>query len=587
MIRDWRATLRLRLAGSGSASVLSGKRRLLSKLNHPHICQIYDVGPDYIVMELIDGKPLHGPLPIDSALDYAAQICDALHAAHSAGIVHRDLKPENILLTRHGVKLVDFGLAKVAHPAVEIDDRTLTAALTGVGQIVGTLSYMSPEQLQAKTVDTRSDIFGVGLVLYEIITGRRAFDGDNPASVVAAILKGEPRPLVELQPTAPAGLSRVLNACLAKDPEDRWQSTRDLRRELTWLRETPATPADLRGGFAWKQALIGAAVVATIATGVWMWTRTWIPDLPSWRVTPLTAYAGSEEMPAISPDGSQVAFVWDGERQNNLDIYVKQIGDDAAPLRITRDEAVDYAPCWSPDGKRLAFLRQRLNGSELVVSSALGGGERIIANLSYSPDLLIYSSISWSPDGRFIAAIDGSAIVRVNVEAREVHPLTERLSPGISDLMPSYAPDGSALAFTRGLDLVTRQIWIQKLDRRGNPNGRPTRLTEESNSFLGITWMPEHRSLLTSIGFPGSFQQMVRVALDGGVLQEIPVDTIAVWYPSYNAIRHRLAYERRWMDLDILRLSFGQTEGGAYAGDRVHPFGFLPGCFTRRETARF
>lgn len=138
----------------------------LSKLNHPHICQIYDVGPDYIVMELIDGKPLHGPLPIDSALDYAAQICAALDAAHSCGIVHRDLKPENILLTRHGVKLLDFGLAKVPQPdAIGIDDRTLTAALTGVGQIVGTLCYMSPEQLQAKTVDARSDIFGLGLVL--------------------------------------------------------------------------------------------------------------------------------------------------------------------------------------------------------------------------------------------------------------------------------------------------------------------------------------------------------------------------------------------------------------------------------------
>jgi serine/threonine protein kinase len=531
----------------------------LSKLNHPHICQIYDVGPDYIVMELIDGKPLRGPLPIDTALDYASQICAALDAAHSSGIVHRDLKPENILLTRHGVKLLDFGLAKVQDDpaAVQIGDRTLTAKLTGVGQIVGTLCYMSPEQLQAKTVDARSDIFGLGLVLYEIVTGRRAFDGDNPASVVAAILRGEPRPLVELQPTAPAGLSRVLKVCLAKDPEGRWQSARDLQRELNWLREAPAAPADLHGGFAWKQALMGAAIVASLATGVWMWNRTRLPDLPSWRITPLTSYAGNEEMPAISPDGNQVAFVWNGERQDNLDIYVKQIGDDAPPLRITRDEAVDFAPCWSPDGKRLAFLRRRLNGSELVVSSSLGGGERIVANLSYSPSLSIsvYSSISWSPDGRFIAALDRSRIVRVNVETREVHPLTDQLPAGISDLMPSYAPDGSALAFTRGLDLVGRKIWIQKLDRRGDPNGSPTLLTKDSDSFLGVTWMPERRSLLTSKGFPGSFQQMVRVPLDGGVPHEVPVDTIAVWFPSYNPIRHRLAYQRRWMDLDILRFS--------------------------------
>ena len=531
--------------------------KALSKLNHPHICQIYDVGPDYIVMELIDGKPLRGPLPIDTALDYAAQICDALDAAHSCGIVHRDLKPDNILLMRHGVKLVDFGLAKVPHPAtLGTADGTVTAQLTGVGQIVGTLNYMSPEQLQAKAVDTRSDIFSLGLVLYEIITGQRAFDGDNPASIVAAILKGEPRPLVELQPAVPARLSNVLKVCLAKDPEARWQSARDLQRELNWLRTEPAPITARRSGrFAWKEALVGGAIIASLAAGVWIWGRAGIPDLPTWSVRPLTAYAGIEEMPAISPDGSQVAFGWNGERQDNYDIYVKQIGNDGPPLRITQDGAVDYAPCWSPDGSRIAFLRERSQGSALMVASSLGGGERAVATLQYKPGKVSTSTISWSPDGRFIAAPDGSRIVRLDLESREVHPLTAQLPAGFTDRMPSYAPDGSALAFTRGPDIVARQVWIQKLDRHGNSSASPTRITDESNSFQGIAWLAERGSVLTSRGFPGSLLEMLRVPLDGGAPQVVPVESIAVSYPSYNAKSRRLVYQRQWLDLDILRAS--------------------------------
>src|SRR5205823_6127391 len=165
--------------------------RAVAALNHPHICTLYDVGPDYLVMEYIEGAPLKGPLPLDRALKYAVQICDALDAAHQKGITHRDLKPANILVTRSGIKLLDFGLAKFSPLTGPVSDAT-AMALTGKNEIVGTLYYMSPEQLQAqgtgKEVDARSDIFSFGVVLYEMITGRRAFDGSSPASVVAAIL---------------------------------------------------------------------------------------------------------------------------------------------------------------------------------------------------------------------------------------------------------------------------------------------------------------------------------------------------------------------------------------------------------------
>src|SRR5690349_6264729 len=179
--------------------------RAVAALNHPNICQLYDVGPNYLVMEHIEGAPLKGPLPLDQALKYAAQICDALAAAHKKDITHRDLKTANILVTKAGVKLLDFGLAKLG-PAVKADEGTMTMAITGKGEILGTLLYMSPEQLQGKDADARSDIFTFGLVLYEMLTGKRAFDGSSPASVIAAILE---RPAPSVAGVAPAALDRV------------------------------------------------------------------------------------------------------------------------------------------------------------------------------------------------------------------------------------------------------------------------------------------------------------------------------------------------------------------------------------------
>jgi serine/threonine protein kinase len=204
--------------------------KAIAALNHANICQIYDVGPDYLVMEYVEGTPLKGPLPLDQALKYAVQICDALDAAHKKGITHRDLKPANILATKAVIKLLDFGLAKLGSKgtrkaAVAPADATLTMALTGRNEIVGTLYYMSPEQLQAQAtgqaIDARSDIFSFGLVLYEMLTGKRAFEGSSPASVIAAIME---RPAPSVADVAPPAVDRVLQRCLAKDPDDRWQS---------------------------------------------------------------------------------------------------------------------------------------------------------------------------------------------------------------------------------------------------------------------------------------------------------------------------------------------------------------------------
>ena len=280
--------------------------RSIAALNHPNICHLYDVGPNYLVMELIEGSALQGPLAIDKALDYARQILDALSAAHSKGITHRDLKPANILVTKSGIKLLDFGLAKQSAPLKETD---ATQALTEQGAIVGTLNYMSPEQLQSKAVDARSDIFSFGLVLYELLTGKRAFEGTSAASVIAGTLE---RPAPSIAAVAPASLDRILARCLAKDPEERWHSAHDLRcaLELPVTANTVAPPARARTA-GWIAAgvffLIASALAVTRFLEPHTETRTLSAVILPPENTGLEMTNGLG-LPALSPDGSKVVF---------------------------------------------------------------------------------------------------------------------------------------------------------------------------------------------------------------------------------------------------------------------------------------
>ena len=211
--------------------------RAVAALNHPNICQLYDVGPNYLVMEFVEGAPLKGPLPLEKAVEYAGQILDALDAAHRKGITHRDLKPANILVTKQGSSCSTSAWRSRRSRCSETE-ATLTQALTSKGQIVGTLQYMSPEQLQGKETDARSDLFAFGCVLYEMLTGKRAFEGQSAASVIAAILEREPAPLNVAPP-----LERVVQACLAKDPDQRFQTARDLKAALTWALDQSAPTA--------------------------------------------------------------------------------------------------------------------------------------------------------------------------------------------------------------------------------------------------------------------------------------------------------------------------------------------------------
>ena len=265
--------------------------RAVSSLNHPHICTLYDIGSengiDFMVMEHIEGDTLadrlkKGALPLDEALRYGTEIADALDKAHRQGVVHRDLKPGNIMLTKSGAKLLDFGLAKMT--AAETNAGGLSALpteakpLTQEGSILGTFQYMAPEQLEGKEADARTDIFSFGALLYEMVTGRRAFEGKTQASLITAIMSADPPPISELQPSPPAALEHVVKKCLSKSPDERWQTARDLADELRWTRAEgalaggPAPPGDhgrvWRGGPLWKSIAALMTVVATFS----LWT---------------------------------------------------------------------------------------------------------------------------------------------------------------------------------------------------------------------------------------------------------------------------------------------------------------------------
>src|SRR5712692_3606212 len=314
---------------------LEREAKAVSKLNHPHICTLHDIGHqdgmDFLVMELLEGETLEqrltkGLLPSEQTVRYAGQIVDALAKAHKKGLTHRDLKPSNIMLTKSGAKLMDFGLAKQTGPAplaAALTEMTMEQSkLTGEGTIVGTFQYMAPEQLEGKEADARTDIFALGEVVYEMATGKPAFSGKSRASLIAAILTNDPPPISALQPMTPPALERVVRKCLAKDPDERWQSASDLASELNWALEggsQAGTPAQAIAGrkhyerWAW----VAAALFAVLAvTAIWLYFQNRDPHgnllqayLPPPENTSYLFTGDTAGFPALSPEGGRLAFV--------------------------------------------------------------------------------------------------------------------------------------------------------------------------------------------------------------------------------------------------------------------------------------
>lgn len=571
-----------KVADSDRRRRFAQEAKTASSLNHPGIVTIYDItqheGVDFIAMEFVPGRtldrviPRHG-LRLKETLDYAVQIAEALAAAHAAGIVHRDLKPANVVVTDHGrIKVLDFGLAKlfdrVGLPAWD-DGPTATRAapVTDQGAIVGTVAYMAPEQAEGKTVDARTDIFSFGSVLYEMVTGQRAFHGDSPLSTLTAVLREEPKPISGMSDGLPRELERVITRCLRKDPARRWQSMADVSvalRELKEESDSGAIPAGVVPARSRRRAWAAAAaltfVVAAGVIGALVWRdRTAVSDRPSvpFNAIPLTTYPGREQQPSFSPDGNSVAFIWNGEAEENWDIYVKLIGP-GTPQRLTTDPAIELSPAWSPDGRSIAFGRVRHGHLVVIVVPSRGGPEREVLEIVRPGVLGVAQILSWSADSRLLvvgtspSAEKPIVLTAVDVTTGGTRQITTPLNPG-RDTLPSVSPDGSLLAFVRYTGAETGELYVQALSAAFEPIGEPRRLGAEAAFYHGLAWSANGHDVIVSSGNRGDIG-LWRIPLPNGERRErlSPVGE-ECRQPNVARQQSRLAFTRASWDENIWR----------------------------------
>jgi len=466
--------------------------KAVSSLNHPHICTLHDVGTQdgiqFLVMECVEGETLanrlqKGPLPLAHLLAYGAQITDALDKAHRKGIVHRDLKPANIMLTKSSVKLLDFGLAKPmpaeAAAITLMTTPTVAKPLTAESNIIGTFLYMAPEQLEGKDADARSDIFALGAVLYEMATGKRAFDGKTQASVIAAILDREPPSISNLQPMLPMALDRLVKVCLAKDPEERWQTAHDIKLQLQSILESstqpgaslPASHRKLPEWLPWSAATLTGLIAVIFAVAYLLRAP---KPLHSTRLvadigTDAKLYVSDGTDAILSPDGTQLAFVATDTNQKRL-IYVRPLDQlQATPLAGT-ENARD--PFFSPDSQWLGFFAD----GKLKKILARGGAAITLCNASDD------RGGTWSEDGTIVfTSFVGAAL------------------SGVSSA-------GDALQVLTSLDVAAGELthrWPQSCPAVRRFCLRPAlRLaTMRTRTSSCIPWLPDEANVCSAAGF--------------------------------------------------------------------------------------
>jgi len=440
--------------------------RTISALQHPHICTLHDIGHqegvDFLVMEYLEGETLadrlkRGPLAVDQTIKIAVEVCDALEKAHRQGIIHRDLKPGNIMLTKSGAKLMDFGLAKSvaiagagsveSHLTPSTPTMNMTALasaagpLTQRGMIVGTFQYMAPETLQGQPADARSDIFSLGCVLYEMVTGKRAFEGKSQLSVLAAILDKEPEPIRSAQPLTPPELERVVETCLAKDPDSRWQSAGDVGRQLRWISGAPAktlpiAPAESKT-FRIAAIALGAALLLVLAGFAYTYLnrpvarsiRASIPPPENATFDFVGDFAGP---PVLSPDGTHVAFAARREKEASA-LWVRNLESGAVDKLGGTDGG--YSPFWSADSRSVAFFS---NDGKLKKISASGGPTTSLAD---APNA---RGGTWNQDNVILFSPDyRGALFKVSGNGGTATQVTTiDLAKHTTHRWPSFLPDG-------------------------------------------------------------------------------------------------------------------------------------------------
>lgn len=436
--------------------------RAISALNHPNICTLHDVGSDgsisYLVMELIDGETLanilrRGPLPIERALKISGEIAAALDRAHRQGIVHRDLKPANVMLTKSGVKLLDFGVARLMTPAVASHDAPTAVGdpITAEGTIVGTLQYMSPEQLEGKTTDARGDIFAFGCIVYEMVTGRRAFDGNSHASIITSVMSNEPPAMRELVAIAPGSLERLVRKCLTKSADDRWQNAGDLVTELNWIGETNslADPGARSRSVVlpWLVAALaigGAIIAARLAHPLRTPSTVVRSTLPSNGLGGVSLKLAL----ALSPDSQHLVYV--GAKDGKRVLWHRNLATGVEETIPGTDNAV--APFWSPDSEQVGF---HLRGPGKLMRISLHGGDATpICDVTPGAGV----AATWGRDGTIVFGEVGAraGLYRVPVTGGEEHRLTIPPSPKPFVLFPTFVGDSNRIVYEtidKGSDL--------------------------------------------------------------------------------------------------------------------------------------
>jgi Tol biopolymer transport system component len=469
--------------------------KTISQLSHPHICALYDVGregeTEYLVMEYLEGETLsarlaNGSLPLSQTLKFGVEIADSLDKAHRQGIVHRDLKPGNVMLTKTGVKLLDFGLAKAMAPGASPSGATSLPTVMGAatgdnltqeGTILGTFQYMAPEQLEGKEADGRTDIFAFGCVLYEMATGRKAFAGSSQASLISSIMKEDPAPVSALMPTSPPALDRVIRKALAKDPEDRWQSAGDLGSELKWIGEggsasgiaAPALPSRPRrmAWLPWVAALVLAA--AAFAAGRLFHRATETAVLRASIELPpeMDLEVGNQSL-VLSPDGVTLAIVATGS-VGKRQLWIRKLdGYGVQPLAGTDDAS---NPFWSPDSRFIGFFADR----KLKRVPAAGG---VVQTICDAPD---GRGASWSVnDVIAFAPAPFGGLSKVAAGGGTPEPLTRVEGQGATHRLPWFLPDGKRLLYFSGTQTSDREKHssIEALDLA---TGKSTVVTHENS----------------------------------------------------------------------------------------------------------
>ena len=502
------------------------------------------------------------PLKLDEALDIAIQTAQGLQVAHEKNVVHRDIKSANLMVTPQGqVKIMDFGLARLS-------DRT---QLTKKDSRLGTPAYMSPEQARGEEVDHRSDIWSLGAVMYEMVTGRLPFAGEVEAAVTYSILNAKPEPLTALRTDVPIELDRIVEKALAKTADERYQHVEDLLVDLRGLRKKsqPVGPSSPVPGnrAAWYGAAAASVIAAAAVSALWLnlSSESEITSDALAVPVPLTSYPGTEDSPTFSPDGGRVAFHWC--RDGDCDIYVKLVGSETRQ-QLTTHPGRDLYPAWSPDGSEIAFVRENPEEEAAVVLiPSIGGRERTFVKFRLLPlmaeDGRFRPHLAWHPSGKWLVFRTRSGLSAVSLETGEVQRLTTSPPDALGDSCPAFSPDGRDLLFCRVAHWSSNDLFRIALGANLEPVGEPVPITREKNAnLMSPVWLPGGREILLSTS-AGSGTLAVLPMREGARLRRLGFER-QIQSLAYSEPANRLAYSVGRRDVNVWRLALagpGKADG--------------------------